>query len=296
MDIRVAADRFHRGRRLTLAVNPRARPVVLAAALIAASLAPAGILPAQTIVQTGAPSVAPLPPASVPFATGERLEYDVKFGFLHVGGGTMEVAGIDSVRGRRAWHTIFHVSGGTLFFKVNDRLESWIDVQNLVSLRHWQELSEGRRERERRFEIMPESGVVLEQGKPEAPTVAAPLDDGAFLYFVRTIPLEVGQTYEFDRYFRPDRNPVTIRVLRRERIRVPAGEFDAIVLQPIIKTKGIFSEGGRAEIWLSDDSNRIMLQMKSKLPFGSLNLYLTSYQRGAAPAVASERGAPSSPP
>jgi len=179
---------------------------------------------------------------------------------------------------------------------VNDRLESWIDVSNLVSLRHWQELSEGRRDRERRFEIMPERGVVLEEGKPEAPTVEAPLDDGAFLYFVRTIPLEVGQTYELNRYFRPDRNPVTIRVLRREHIKVPAGEFDAIVIQPIIKTKGIFSEGGRAEIWLSDDANRIMLQMKSKLPFGSLNLYLTSYQHpGSRPTAAPGRDSTSTP-
>ena len=223
--------------------------------------------------------------AVVPFAAGEVLTYDVKFGFLHVGNGSMQVAGIDSVRGRAAWHTIFQVRGGTLFYKVNDRLESWIDTHSLVSLRHWQELSEGRRERERKFEIIPERGIVIEEGKSEMPTVAAPLDDGAFLYFVRTIPLEVGQTYEFDRYFRPDRNPVTIRVLRREHIKVPAGEFDAIVLQPIIKTKGIFSEGGRAEIWLSDDTNRIMLQMKSKLPFGSLNLYLTSYSRAAAPAA-----------
>jgi len=75
---------------------------------------------------------------------------------------------------------------------------------------------------------------------------------------------------------------------------VPAGEFDAIVVQPIIKTKGIFSEGGRAEVWLSDDADRIMVQMKSKLSFGSLNLYLTSYQRGAAPAP--EHSAPVSPP
>ena len=256
------------------------------------------MLAAQGVAQSGAPSYAATPAdaARVPFAAGERLEYDVKFGFLHVGHGSMQVAGIDSVRGRAAWHTVFHVAGGTLFFKVNDRLESWIDVSNLVSLRHWQELSEGRRERERHFEIMPERGVVVEEGKAEEPTVAAPLDDGAFLYFVRTIPLEVGKTYEFERYFRPDRNPVTIRVLRREHIHVPAGEFDAIVLQPIIKTKGIFSEGGRAEVWLSDDSNRIMLQMKSRLPFGSLNLYLTSYQRGAAPAVFPERSAPDSVP
>jgi hypothetical protein len=251
----------------------------------------------QVVTQAGVAGGAIVDPKPVPFAVGERLEYDVKFGFIHVGHGSMEVAGIDTVRDRPTWHTVFIVRGGTLFYKVNDRLESWMDVRSLVSLRHWQELSEGRRERERRFEIMPERGVVLEEGKPEAPTVAAPLDDGAFLYFVRTIPLEVGATYEFNRYFRPDRNPVTIRVLRREHIRVPAGEFDAIVLQPIIKTKGIFSEGGRAQIWLSDDANRIMLQMKSKLPFGSLNLYLTSYQRGgAAPNPAPERSAAITPP
>jgi hypothetical protein len=264
----------------------------------AAAFIPA-LLSAQSVSQAGSvpPPARAAAPMAVPFATGEHLEYDVKFGFLHVGGGTMDVTGIDSVRGRAAWHTVFHVHGGTLFYKVNDRLESWMDVSNLVSLRHWQELSEGRRERQRKFEIIAERGIVIEEGKSEMPTVAEPLDDGAFLYFVRTIPLEVGRTYQFDRYFRPDRNPVTIRVLRREHISVPAGEFDAIVLQPIIKTKGIFSEGGRAEIWLSDDSNRIMLQMKSKLPFGSLNLYLTSYSRAAAPAAPpSERSAAASSP
>jgi hypothetical protein len=177
---------------------------------------------------------------------------------------------------------VFHVTGGTRFYRVNDRLESWMDVRSIVSLRHRQELSEGRRERERHFEIFPDRGVFDEMGKGESPTVAAPLDDGSFLYFVRTIPLEVGETYEFNRYFRPDRNPVTIRVLRKERITVPAGEFDAIVLQPIIKSKGIFSEGGRAEIWLSDDANRVMLQMKSKLSIGSLNLYLRSYRPAEA--------------
>ena len=112
-----------------------------------------------------------------------------------------------------------------------------------------------------------------------------PLDDGTFLYFIRTLPLAVGQTYSFNRYFKPDRNPVTIKVLRKERISVPAGEFDAIVVQPVINAKGIFAENGRAEVWLSDDKNRIMLQMKSGLSFGSLNLYLTSYRPARAGAI-----------
>lgn len=216
--------------------------------------------------------------APVPFDVGERLEYDVKFGPLHVGHGSMEVEGIDTVRGRPTWHTVFRVQGGTFFYKVRDRLESWIDVHSLSSLRSLQDLNEGSRDRERHFEIYPERGVFVEDDKPEQPTVEAPLDDGSFLYFLRTIPLEVGREYTFDRYFRPDRNPVRIKVLRKERIRVPAGTFDAIVVQPIIKSKGIFSENGRAEVWLSDDDRRIMLQMKSKLSIGSLNLYLKSYR------------------
>jgi Protein of unknown function (DUF3108) len=222
----------------------------------------------------------------VPYGVGERLEYEVRFGSLKVGNGAMEVAGIQHVRGHETWHTVFTVQGGTFLYRVNDRNESWIDTHTGNSLRFRQDLNEGRRDTERHFEIFPERAVFVENGEAEKPSVRSPLDDGSFLYFLRTIPLTVGETYTFERYFRPDRNPVTIRVLRRERIRVPAGEFDAIVVQPVIKTKGIFSENGRAEVWLSDDDNRIMLQMKSALSFGSLNLYLKSYRPAQARTTA----------
>jgi hypothetical protein len=218
--------------------------------------------------------------AKVPFAAGERLEYEVKFGALRVGRAHMEVVALDSLRGRRAWHTAFWVQGGNFLYRVNDVYESWMDAETLSSLRFVQELEEGGKDTERRFEIYPERAVFIQTSKKNAKeekSVSQPLDDGSFLYFLRTIPLTVGQTYDFDRYFRPDRNPVRIRVLRKERIKVPAGTFNAIVVQPVIKTKGIFSENGHAEIWLSDDDRHIMLQLKSKLSFGSLNLYLKSY-------------------
>lgn len=220
----------------------------------------------------------------VPFSVGERLHYDVRFGALKVGEATMEVRGIAQLRGREAWHTVFSVRGGTFFYKVRDRFESWFDTRSLASLRHVQDMQEGSRDRERTFEIFPDRRVYTENGSEERPSVQDPLDDGSFLYFIRTVPLSVGQTYEFHRYFRPDRNPVTIRALRRERVRVPAGEFDAIVIQPVIKTRGIFSENGRAEIWITDDERRIIVQMKSQLSFGSLNMYLRSYEPGPAAA------------
>lgn len=225
----------------------------------------------------------------VPWGVGERMEYEVRFGKLRVGSGSMEVADLQEVRGRETWHTVMRVSGGTFFYRVNDLYESWIDTRTGNSLRYRQDQNEGSREVERIFNFFPEQARFIEDGDTAAVSVRDPLDDGSFLYFVRTNPLVVGQTYSFNRYFRPDRNPVTIKVLRRERIRVPAGEFDAIVVQPIIKSTAIFSENGRAEVWLSDDANRIMLQLKSGLSFGSLNLYLKSYRPAPAGATANRR-------
>jgi hypothetical protein len=108
--------------------------------------------------------------------------------------------------------------------------------------------------------------------------VAQPLDEGSFLYFIRTIPLEVGRTYEFNRYYHLDRNPVVIKVLRKERVSVPAGEFDAIVVQPIIKSKGLFSENGHALVWFANDSTRRILRLQSGLSFGTLYLELKSVE------------------
>ena len=255
------------------------RNLILGAAVLAVSAAeksPAQSTPASnTTVATSTDKR-----AKVPFGPGERMEYDVKFGVLRVGNAHMEVVALDNLRGRPAWHTAFWVQGGNFMYRVNDVYESWMDAETLSSLRFVQMLEEGGKDTERRFEIYPERAIFIQTSKKppkEEPSVSQPLDDGSFLYFLRTIPLEVGKTYDFNRYFRPDRNPVRIKVLRKESVKVPAGTFNAIVVQPVIKTKGIFSENGHAEVWLSDDDRHIMLQLKSKLSFGSLNLYLKSY-------------------
>lgn len=262
------------------------RPVIswwLAIAVAAlASVVAVGHARGQSAASTMATTISlSQPRMDVPFETGEKLTFDVRFGGLKVGTGRMEVLGLQNIRGREAWHTRFTVKGGIPLYRVNDRMESWIDSRSFESLRFVQDLQEGRRDKERTFEIYPDRGTYSENGEVEhAPSVEDPLDDAAFLYFVRTIPLEVGQTYEFNRYFRPDRNPVRIRVLRKETVTVPAGKFETIVIQPIIKSKGIFSEKGEAQMWLTDDPRRLLVQMKSNLSIGSLNLYLRGYVPG----------------
>ena len=212
----------------------------------------------------------------VPFGVGERFTYDVKLGPFKAGRGSMEVVSLDTVRGVATWHTVFRVKGGMLGYKADNTMESWIDTATMASLRFTQDFEQTGSDRKRRYEIFPDRAVYQEGEKPEQPSVSDPLDDASFIYFIRTVPLEIGRTYSFERYFRPDRNPVRIKVLRRETVKVPAGTYQTIVVQPIIKAKGIFSENSKAEIWFSEDANRIMVQMKADLPVGSLNLFLTS--------------------
>jgi hypothetical protein len=240
----------------------------------------AAAAPAPTPPAPPAPSKLAVALARLPFGNRERLEYQVKYGFLGVGSAALEVLGLDTVRGTPAVHATFTVKGGVRVYRVNDAYESWFDPISFATVRAVQNIDEGSYDRQRNFDFFPDRKTFTENDKPEAPTVADPLDEASFLFFLRTIPLEVGQTYEFTRYFRPDRNPVRVVVVRKEHVKVPAGQFDAIVVRPVIKTSGIFGEGGHAEVWFTDDSTRTLVQLKSQLKFGSLNLYLKNRRAG----------------
>lgn len=235
--------------------------------------------------QNGVPIVTEVSPrlGGPPFGIGERLEYTVSFGVsfisARVGTARMNLAARDTVRGRDVWRAMLTISGRRLGLSVNDTMTSWFDSSTFTPLRFTQRIHEPKHSADRAFELFPERQTFQPRGDPERPSVENPLDDVSFLYFARTLPLEVGQCYQLHRYFRPEGNPVVIRVVRRERIVVPAGTFNAIVVQPEITTSGIFSKDGRAEVWFMDDSSRVLLQLKSKLSFGSINLYLSKIER-----------------
>ncbi len=258
-------------------VGPSLRILLLAAA---APTCAAGAARAQTSMAGGEV-------ATRPFQAGERLSYAVRVGPLGHGSAVMRLE-LDTVRGTPVYHSVFKVDGSLLFFTVNDEYESWFEPRRLISLRYRQQIDQGAYERNRTYEIFADRGVYVDPAGGEVPTVERPMDDGAFLYFLRTIPLEVGKTYTFNRYFKPDRNPVRVTVVRRERVRVPAGEFDAIVVQPKIKAKGIFAEGANAGVWIQDDDSRTILQMKTHLPFGSVTFQLRG-REGQRPALVDRR-------
>jgi len=231
------------------------------------------VLPGQIPELMGPVTTQIAPPMRVPFGPGELLEYDVKLGFLGKRGqGFMAVNGLETVRGRTTYHVTMAYEGGLWPAKVKDHFQSWFDVANFVTLRSIEDTKQINRKRYKHFEFFPEGRTWerMDNGNSGEMPTSEPLDQISFFYFARTLPLEVGDEYTFNRYFRESGNPVILRVLRKDTVRVPAGTFPTVVVQPIIQSSGLFGEGGEAELYFSDDPRRLLVLMKSRFPLLAL--------------------------
>lgn len=228
---------------------------------------------------------------TVPFAPGERLTYKVKLGVFNVGDGHMTVHNVEDVRGVPSYHVSMDMDASAMFgtVKVRDRFHSWMDVRDLTSRRFIKDIHEVNYKSFRSYEIYPDERRWERNDNDEEGVSLSdhPLDEIAFVYFVRTLPLEVGETYTYNRYFKDDGNPVVLKVLRKETKEVDAGTFETIVVQPIIQTSGLFSEGGKAELYFSDDEHRHLIYLRSEIPVvGSITLHLRSIEDDWAPPPA----------
>ncbi len=227
------------------------------------------------------------PPTAVPrvypFGVGETLSYSAKLGLITLGSGTLQVASIDTIRGSESFRFRFRLTGKNMFYSLDDILESWVATDSFNSLRFVQDFTENDKRRQRRYEIYPDSGFFREHGKDTALAAPAnPLDDAAFFYFIRVTPLQLGRSYEYDRYFRKDKNPVRITVVKRETMELPGGRKAAcLVLRPVIDTKGMFSKRSETQIWLTEDARRLPVQIRTRFPFGTVTLRLTDVRLAA---------------
>lgn len=214
---------------------------------------------------------------------GERASYELRLAGRGVGTGSLEVLGSEQVAGYNTLHTRLQVSGGVLFARVDDRFDSWIDPQGLFSRRFVQDQRELTKKRHREYHLAPESKTYRQADNGEEGTLptSEPLDDVSFLFYARTLPLRVGDVDTIPRYFKAGHD-VILRVLRKERVTVPAGTFETIVVQPTITNAGgLFGEGGQAEVYFADDATRTLVMLRSKVPVvGSLSLHLKEFRAG----------------
>jgi len=281
---------------VTLGAATRSLGAVLACALAAGAGTARGQGPAEHPVQAWT------------FPVGERMEFSVSWGRVRLGEASLEIEAIDSIAGHAGYRVAMEMWGGPPFYRVQDRQVSWIRPDPLSSMRFEQRLREGSYKRDTRYTFDLEAltydrfDIVdgrwrARQEETAVPIFAGALDDVSFMFLARLLPLEVGQRYELDRYFKEDGNPVVIEVLRREEIRVPAGTFNTIVLRPIIQTEGAFGDDGEAELYLTDDERRVIVRLKTSMAVGSGNLLLTGYEPGDGPLIpVGEPEAASAPP
>jgi hypothetical protein len=215
-------------------------------------------------------------PNNHPFGVGESFQYSAKLGFLRLGTGTLQVAGLDTIRGVPSFVFRFQLEGGNSLYRLNSVLESRTGIADLKSRQFVQDNDENGRVRFRRYDIFPDSGFFLAQGDTTHwPTPSHPLDDASFLYFVRTIPLEVGKRYELNYYFKKEKNPLVITVEKRERCDLPDGSKpDCFVVHPVMGDRGIFEPRAQARLWITADERRIPVQIRSKYRFGTVTLRL----------------------
>mgnify|MGYP000285990917 CR=1 FL=1 len=213
--------------------------------------------------------------AAARFTVGEVSEYSVRVAGIRVGTARLSVDSLVVVRGIPVYQVTLRMKGGIPLFSLDDVYQSWIDTSAQFSVRYWQLLNQTRYKNQRHFEIYPERPAYSENGGELESSVPNPLDELAFLFFIRTQKLEVGQTYRYDRYFRPERNPVFLEVKRRASVRTEMGTFDCLITQPRIPASRMFSAGSAAEVAISTGPRRDIVQIRSRIAGFSVVLTLS---------------------
>ncbi len=203
--------------------------------------------------------------------------------FGSAGSGTMSLTH-DTVRGHETLHAVLTIRGGIPGLRIDERLESWMDPTTLAAHRFQQRTRYPRFSRDRVREFYPSerrwSGTTNARQESGELLTSRPLDEIAFIFLVRATELVVGQELTSSDYWKADANPVKLKVLRREVVKVPAGTFATIVVQPIIKSSGLFAEKGEAEVYISEGPSRELVMLRAKLSVGSLVLQLERFTPG----------------
>jgi hypothetical protein len=213
--------------------------------------------------------VAPMVPAAArPFAPGERLQYAVRLSAVNLRGhGAMWVDGPEMVRGTETYVLHFGFKARLGPVKVSDTTESWLDPQRMASLRFVKREHHPLSSHDEDVALFPdEKRWSSSDGSSGDAMTSAPLDELSFIYLLRTVPLAIDSTYQFNRHFDAARNPTTVKVLGRESVTVGAGTFDALLVEMRVRDPAHYRGEGVIRIHLTDDARRLPLRIESTIP------------------------------
>jgi hypothetical protein len=245
--------------------------------ILAFGLAPVSVFSEEVPI---AVSLLPDIPA---FHPGETLKYNVSWSnIITAGTAIMEVKGETLPDGKRVLD--FIVTGRSTglvgrLFPVTDTALSVFDPLIMQSLSYSLRENYGKKERRRIVVFDHAQRTVistLNNDPPATLDVPEQVQDAlSSLYCLRAREnLETGRTIVID-VLDSDKNwSVEFQILGREKLKTPLGEFSTIKVRTYPKYKGVFRNKGEVFIWLTDDSRKVPVLMKSTLSVGSFVLTL----------------------
>jgi hypothetical protein len=216
------------------------------------------------------------------FGVGERLVFDVGYGFITAGEAVMSIPGIETVAGKECYKVMFTVRTTRtfdFFFEVRDRYETYLDVAGIFPRRFEQHIKEGSYKRDFSAQFDQENGIArTTEGNFPIPLYVH--DIMSAFYFARTIDYSkkrIGDRVQLQNFYKDKTFPLEVKFLGRQKIKVDAGEFNCIIVEPMVKEGGLFKAEGRILIWLSDDDLKIPVKVSTKVPIGSIDSELREY-------------------
>jgi hypothetical protein len=216
------------------------------------------------------------------FGTGERLVFDVNFGFVTAGEAVLSVTRIDTIAGRRCFRVEFTVNSLPSFswiFRVEDHYLTFVDEQTIAPWKFEQHIREGNFRKDFVAEFDQRRKVAKAEGK-EHPTPQYVHDILSAFYYVRTIDFsgkQAGDMITMSNFYSDTTYDLAVKVLGRQELEIGAGTFHTIVVEPMVREGGLFKSEGRIVIWLTDDERKMPVRVNTKVIIGSIDTELRSY-------------------
>jgi hypothetical protein len=217
------------------------------------------------------------------FKEGEKLTFDLNYGFVTAGIAVMEIPKIKKISGRNAYHVTFEVNSVPsfdMFYKVRDRYETYIDVEGLFPWRFEQHIREGGYTRDFSAFFDQRKGIAkTSEGEYKIPLYVN--DIMSAFYYARTIDysdMKVEDRIHLQNFYKDKVYDLDVRYLGRETIEVPAGKFDCIIVEPLVREGGLFKHEGNIIVWLTDDELKMPVKVRTKIIVGYVEAKLTNYE------------------
>jgi hypothetical protein len=159
----------------------------------------------------------------------------------------------------------------------HDRFESRFDPRTFCSLSIFKHSEEGSHKRETaiHFDYAHKKSTLDEKNLKTGETkhvendlAACATDVITGFYYLQSLPLQLGERYEFPI---SDGKTTIVRasVDKREEIKVPAGTFSTVQVTAEA-ISGPLQSKGKVWVWYSEDSGHTPVQMRVKLGWGTL--------------------------